>query len=170
MVDTETAGFVDKKPKAWLNLLVCAAVGFVSGGMGFMTMMFLTSEPATDPAKGRQAVEMAQVFLPFGGVSCNIGDGQLNRFLRVTITLQFECPKDDTAKQTEELQKLLDFNKPILTSWLLSYLSDMKMDDIRGAVGQNRLRREIQNQFSTVLFPDGDRQVQNLLFEEFIVQ
>jgi flagellar basal body-associated protein FliL len=170
MAEAVAEEVVEKKPKAWLNLVVCAAIGFVSGGMGFMTMMFLTSSSETEKPGENKVVEMEQVFLPFGGVSCNIGDGQLNRFLKVNMTLQFECPKEDVAKQTVELQQLLDFNKPIVTSWLLSYLSDMKMDDIRGAVGQNRLRREIQNQFSTVLFPDGSRQVENLLFEEFIVQ
>lgn len=169
MAEAETEEVVEKKPKAWLNLVVCAAIGFVSGGMGFMTMMFLTADTEAT-AEGPEKVEMEQIFLSFGGISCNIGEGALNRFLKISITLQFECPKEEVAKQTVELQTLLDFNKPIMTSWLLSYLSDMKMDDIRGAVGQNRLRREIQNHFSTVLFPEGENQIQNLLFEEFIVQ
>ena len=153
-----------KKQKPWLFLVVCAAVGFISGSLGFATMMMLSggvsdaAEPVPEPTE--------TVFVKFGESSCNINDGQLNRFLKVNLTLQFQHHSPDTT----ELEALIDKQKPILKSWLLSYLGDKSMDDIRGAVGQNRLRREIKNHFSEVLFPEGDKQIESLLFEEFIVQ
>jgi flagellar basal body-associated protein FliL len=44
------------------------------------------------------------------------------------------------------------------------------MEDLRGAAGQNRLRREIQDHFNTVLFEDGYDRIREVLFEEFNVQ
>ncbi len=164
--ETTEEEVVEKKPKPLMNLLVAAAVGFVSGSMGFGTMMFLMPGGSSDAADAEVEKETEKTFIPFGTISCNINDGQLNRFLKLTITLQFECE----VPAVPEMEALVEKEKPILTSWLLSYLADMKMDDIRGAVGQNRLRREIQNHFSAVLFPDADNQVEDLLFEEFIVQ
>ena len=46
----------------------------------------------------------------------------------------------------------------------------MSMDDVRGAAGQNRLRREIQNEFNANLYPDGDDRILDILFEEFSIQ
>ena len=162
----EAEEVVEKKPKAWMNLVVCAAIGFISGGLGFGTMFMLTPANTSDAAESEEETVKEKTFIPFGSISCNVNDGQLNRFLKLTITLQFELDPEKVPEMEAQIEK----DKPILTSWLLSYLADMTMTDIRGAVGQNRLRREIQNHFSSVLFPDGDQQVENLLFEEFIVQ
>jgi flagellar basal body-associated protein FliL len=46
----------------------------------------------------------------------------------------------------------------------------MSMEDIRGAAGQNRLRREIHDQFNLVMFPDTEGEIKDVLFEEFNVQ
>ncbi|MCA9228196.1 MAG: flagellar basal body-associated FliL family protein, partial [Planctomycetales bacterium] len=72
--------------------------------------------------------------------------------------------------QADGITKMLEQKKPILKNWLLSYLSDKGMDDIRGRVGQNRLRREIQDHFNTVLFADGYDRIHDVLFDEFNVQ
>ncbi|MFC1758367.1 flagellar basal body-associated protein FliL [Planctomycetota bacterium] len=166
MADEPAEEVVEKKPKPLLNLLVAAVVGFVSGTLGFGTMMILMPSGSSEEGEGEVDKNLEKAFIPFGEISCNVNDGQLNRFLKLAITLQFECE----APRIPELESLVAKEKPILTSWLLSYLADMKMDDIRGAVGQNRLRREIQNHFSAVLFPDADGQIEDLLFEAFIVQ
>lgn len=163
--EADNAQEASQKPKTWLFLLVCAIVGFISGGLGFGTMMFLNPARTSDAAEA-QPEPTETVFVPFGESSCNINDGQLTRFLKVSITLQFQHHSQDIT----ELENLLNKKKPILKSWLLAYLSAQGLDDIRGGVGQNRLRREIKNHFSEVLYPDGEKQIQSLLFEEFIIQ
>ena len=66
--------------------------------------------------------------------------------------------------------ELIEKKKPILKSWLISHLSDKSLDDVRGAAGQNRVRREIHEHFNSVLFPDGFDLITEVVFTEFSVQ
>ena len=110
------------------------------------------------------------IFLPFGepgkdqSVVVNLDEGRMSRYLRIAISLQI--PKS----QEESFKKLIEAKKIVLRNWLLSKISDLDLDDIRGAAGQNRLRREIRDQFNAVLCPDGYDQIYDVLFEEFNVQ
>lgn len=114
--------------------------------------------------------EEETIFLPFGdgdkdaGIVVNLDEGRLTRYLRIAITMQI--PK----ASEEEFKKKLETKKIVLRNWLLSKISDLDLDDIRGAAGQNRLRREIRDQFNSVLCPDGYDQIYDVLFEEFNVQ
>ena len=165
MADEEENEGAPKKSKPLMGIIICAVIGFVSGGLGFAGMTLLMPSASADSEEESDAGK-EDIFIDFGTISCNVNDGQLNRFLKLTISLQFR----ENADKKADLEALIEKEKPILTSWLLSYLADMTMEDIRGAVGQNRLRREIQNHFSAVLYPDADGQIENLLFLEFIVQ
>lgn len=100
----------------------------------------------------------------FGEVIVNLNEGRLNRYLDVSIKLEVN------EKHLEEINAKLASKKPLLTNWLLSYLSDQDMEDVRGAIGQNRLRREIRDQFNTVLFPDGYDRIENVYFVKFAIQ
>ena len=110
------------------------------------------------------------VFLPFGepgkdqSVVVNLDEGRMSRYLRIAISLQIPKSQEETFK------KLIEGKKIVLRNWLLSKISDLDLDDIRGAAGQNRLRREIREQFNAVLCPDGYDQIYDVLFEEFNVQ
>ncbi|MFN9717813.1 MAG: flagellar basal body-associated protein FliL [Planctomycetota bacterium] len=114
--------------------------------------------------------EEETIFLPFAdgekdsGIVVNLDEGRLTRYLRIAITMQI--PK----ASEEEFKKKLETRKIFLRNWLLSKISDLDIDDIRGAAGQNRLRREIRDQFNSVLCPDGYDQIYDVLFEEFNVQ
>ncbi len=114
--------------------------------------------------------EEETVFLPFGepdkdqGIVVTLDEGRMSRYLRVAITLQI--PKSIE----EDFKKTVDSKKILLRNWLLSKMSDLNLDAIRGAAGQNRLRREIRDHFNSVLCPDGYDQIYDVLFEEFNVQ
>ncbi len=172
------------------------AVGVLSAGMGSALPFLLSgqqshaaadteghTETATDTEKkgseksdrkkGKaftMAKEEDTIFLPFGepgkdqSVVVNLDEGRMSRYLRVAITLQI--PK----AQEENFKKQIEAKKIVLRNWLLSKISDLDLDDIRGAAGQNRLRREIREQFNAVLCPDGYDQIYDVLFEEFNVQ
>ena len=108
--------------------------------------------------------EQLPAFVPFGETVVNLDEGRLNRYLRVSITMQVD------QDQADEITKDVEKHRAILKSWLLSYLSDKGMDEIRGAAGQNRLRREIQDHFNSVLSSDTPDRVHDILFEEFNIQ
>lgn len=103
-------------------------------------------------------------FIPFDAVVVNLDEGNLTRYLRVAVALQ-------VAKEKElEIKLKIDEKKAVLKNWLLNQISDKDLEEIRGAAGQNRLRREIRDQFNTVLFPDGFDRIYDVLFDEYNVQ
>lgn len=153
--------------------LAWIAIGLVSGGIGAAVPYVLPQSlrpgatvvaPAAEPANPLEAARTRPAYIDFGEVVVNLDEGRLNRYLRISLTLQV-----DEQQQAEITQKV-EVSRAVLKSWLLSYLSDKDMEEIRGAAGQNRLRREIQDHFNTVLFPDGYDRIHEVLFQEFNIQ
>lgn len=150
-----------------LTWIIVAGVAMLAGAA--VPLSIQTLMPAEEPVRGpeeaaRQALDDEPAFIPFGEVVVNLDDGRLNRYLRLNLTLQVN------AEHVEEVTTLIESRNVLLKNWLLSHLSDKDMDEIRGAVGQNRLRREIRDEFNTVLFPDGYDRIHDVLFVEFNVQ
>ena len=104
------------------------------------------------------------VIVPFETVVANLDEGALTRYLRVAVSLQ--VAKEDEQKITEALEK----KKALLKNWLLNQISDKDLEEARGRAGQNRLRREIRDQFNSVLFPDGYDRIYDVLFDEYNIQ
>ncbi|MCA9066533.1 MAG: flagellar basal body-associated FliL family protein, partial [Planctomycetaceae bacterium] len=159
------------------SVLPWIIVGVLSAGLGSAVPFLLpsgdTKAVEEEPPKPEVAFEMPPeeetVFLPFLGdketdIVVNLNDGRLTRFLTVSITLQI--PKS----QEEEIKKRLTDKKIVLRNWLLSHISDKALDEIRGGSGQNRMRREIRDEFNSVLCPDGIDYIYDILFERFAVQ
>ncbi|MBL8812781.1 MAG: flagellar basal body-associated FliL family protein [Planctomycetaceae bacterium] len=173
------------------------AVGVISAGLGTAVPFLLSSQSHAATGEKEEGGESAEhgtategdshkstkrvkafelpkeeetVFLPFGEpdkdqeVVVNLDEGRMSRYLRIAITMQIPKSKE------EDLKKRVDAKKIVLRNWLLSKISDLNLDDIRGAAGQNRLRREIRDYFNSVLCPDGYDQIYDVLFEEFNVQ
>ena len=147
----------------------------VAGGLGAAVPYFLPAnllpgqghaaeveDVAETPASPAAVIKPA--FILFGEVVVNLDDGRLNRYLDVTITLQV----NDHEK--EEIDAKMKANEAVLKNWLISFLSDQDLEDVRGTIGQNRLRREIRDQFNTMLFPDGYDRIDQILFEKFAIQ
>jgi flagellar basal body-associated protein FliL len=154
-----------RKSGSMKSLLVWGVVGVVSIGGGFATPFAIdhfSGESAIAGTSGTSAAPPALV--EFGEVVVNLNESRLNRYLKLNISLMTD--EASSMQLTERVEK----NKPILKSWLLGHLADKAMDDIRGATGQNQLRREIQNHFNAIMFPEGSQKVHNILFQEFNIQ
>jgi len=149
------------------NLLVLGAVGLIASAAGFAVPLFVTVgaaeknnvEPAHGPLK-----ETGYAFVPFGEVIVNPNEERQLRYLRVKLTLLVDPVNEKQVTDAVARQK------PILKNWLISYLSDKAMKDVTGGAGINRARREIQDQFNTLLFPDGSEKIRDVLVEEFNFQ
>jgi len=179
------------------GLVVWLLAAVVSGGIGFAVPMFLPSgeaQPADPHAEEAAAEEHAAdshggghgggggsghgdshgagapksnstiAFVNFGDIVVNLDEGKLNRYLRLKIMLQV------MTKDEAQVTGAIDTQRVVLKNWLLSYLSDKELADIRGAAGQGMLRREIQEYFNTTLFPDGKDRIYDVLFDEFNIQ
>jgi flagellar protein FliL len=158
------------------SILPWIIVGVLSVGVGSAAPMLLPASDAdvTDGQESEQQYELPKeedtVFIPFGerdkdqSVVVNLSDQRMTRYLRIAVALQIPKSKEI------EIVALLESKKVLLRNWLLSLISDKDLEEIRGAAGQNRMRREIRDHFNDVLFPDGLDQIYDVLFEEFNVQ
>lgn len=155
----QTAPTPPQKKKKHLILL--AVLGVVTAGAGVMAPRFLAStEPASTPKEASPRV----VFLPFGEATVNLAEGQLRRYLRVKIVLSVESP------HKSEVTEATAYRKASLRNWMIAHLSDKTLQDVTGRVSVNRIRREIRDHFNEMLLADGAGHIQEVLFEEFVVQ
>jgi flagellar FliL protein len=157
-------------PKRGKFVLALIVTALVAGGAGATVPMFMKSSHAEKaethaPVSEHEPLTPERTaFVPFGDVTVNLNEGRLNRYLRLKLSLQVD------KTQTEIVTAKVESKKLLLRSWLLSHLSDKDQNEIRGAAGQNMLRREIREQFNELLFDDGHDRVYDVLFEEFNVQ
>lgn len=145
-------------------------VTVLCGGAGVAIPFFIpaTAEVPAEDVPEEEPYELPEpeetAFVPFESVVVNLDEGALTRYLRVAIALQ-------VAKEKElEITEKIEEKKALLKNWLLNQISDKDLEEIRGAAGQNRLRREIRDQFNSVLFPDGYDRIYDVLFDEYNVQ
>lgn len=117
-----------------------------------------------DPKGGDAVPHEGPYFVPFGRIVANINEPLLAKYLSLEITVQTDAENEADVKAAIELRK------PILMTWLAAHIADKTPEDIRGKVGVNRLRREIQDNFNSLLFTDGRERLQDILFEEFHYQ
>ncbi len=116
-------------------------------------------------AKGDEGVvHDGPCFVPFGSIVANVNEPLLAKYLTLEITVQ-TAPEDQ-----QEVEAAIASRKPILMTWLAAHIADKTPEDIRGKVGVNRLRREIQDNFNSLLFTDGRERLQDILFEGFHYQ
>jgi flagellar basal body-associated protein FliL len=103
-------------------------------------------------------------FLDFDTITVNLNENNNSRFIKVTFAIQV------ADSQKLDIEKLLTERKVILINWLNGHLSDKRHAEVKGKMGQSRLRREIHDEFNAVLFDDGVERIQDILFKEFNVQ
>ena len=103
-------------------------------------------------------------YIPFGRIVVNLNEPSLTKYLSLDLTLMADA-KDEAA-----VKSAIEGRMPVLRTWLTSHLADKTMDDVRGKVGINRMRREIQDQFNTLMFDDGRERVGDVLFEEWHIE
>ncbi len=121
------------------------------------------TEEGASATEGKTATGK-RAYVPFGDVVVNLNEERLTRYLRVKLLLVVDMAHE------KEMTELVAKNKPALKNWLISYLSDRSLQDVSGAGGVNKLRREIWREFNAELFPDGTETIQDVFFEEFVVQ
>ena len=146
----------------WLVTIVVAVVAMAAG----FALPRLLSPPTPEAPKKTPLDKGAAkpAIVPFGEIVVNLGEERLTRYLRAKILLVVD------GKEEKNITEHLNKNKAYLKSWLISYLSDLSLQEVSRAVGVNRLRREIRDQFNAMLYPDGQELVLEVLFDEFVVQ
>lgn len=167
MAKAENAPAPAAKKGGMSGLIVVVVVGVLACAGGFAVPLLWDSASHGFAARADHEAEGPagkSVFVTFGEVVVNLAEERLTRYLRVKIILVVD------GSQEKSVSALVQRNRAILKSWLISHLSDKNLSEVSGANGVNRLRREIQDQFNNLLFPDGSEKIRDILFEEFVVQ
>jgi flagellar FliL protein len=150
----------------WPLFLACALVALAAGAA---LPYFFLHAPAQDH-NGTQDGPHARnsltkhAYVPFGELIVNLNEERLTRYLKVKLLLVSD------AREEKALGDLVQKKKPLLRNWLIAHLSDKSLQEISGAAGMNKLRREIWHQFNAELYPDGSEKILDIFFEEFVVQ
>ena len=151
---------VDEPKKSGLvKMLIVVVIGMVIGAGALAIPLVVLAGDGEEPVKVVQPA-----FLNFGEAVTSLGVQHANRYIGVNVTLQVD------EEESVEIQAKIDKRKAVLMNWLLAHLSDKSIEDVSGAAGQNRLRREIQDQFNDLLFDDDMDRIRDVLFEEFKIQ
>jgi flagellar FliL protein len=146
-----------------VGLLVWGLVAIVAAGAGGALPWLLAHH---EPAEKKHAEKetLRPTIVAFDTVVVNLGEERLTRYLRVKPLLVVD------EAEVKEANELLSRQKPFLKSWLIGYLSDQSLLEVSRAIGVNRIRREIRDQFNAILYPDGSERIHEILFDEFWVQ
>lgn len=99
------------------------------------------------------------VYYEFAQITVNLDEPRLSR--HITVALSLAMSKDQTA--------LIEQRLPELKNWLTVYLTGLTLDDLRGPKNLNRIRREVQDNFNHILWPEGKGFIEQVFFKEFHV-
>jgi flagellar protein FliL len=146
--------------KGWLVLVLVAVAA--AGGGAALPWVLLHEPHAEKAAPEKDAKKTA--LIPFGDAVVNLGEERLTRYLRIKIILVVYHIHEKTVTN------MLQDQKAFLKNWLISYLSDQSIQEVSRAAGVNRIRREVRDQFNAMLFADGSEKINDVLFDEFVVQ
>ena len=98
-------------------------------------------------------------------VVANLDEPGVTRYVRVTVTLEMS-----PEMSREKGEGYLEERKMILRDWLTTYFAGLSLEDVRGSRNLEKIKRQVQDQFNEILFPNGSPYVRRVLFKEFAVQ
>jgi flagellar basal body-associated protein FliL len=161
-------------------MLAAVVVGTLSGGFALSQLLGgKDSEcPAASSAAETASEQNFDEFLSKNGknqpawiydglepVVSNLDEPGVTRYVRVSVSLEMS-PEMDRAKGEPYLEE----RKLLLRDWLTTYFAGLSLEDVRGSRNLEKIKRQIQDQFNEILFPNSRPYVQRVLFREFAVQ
>jgi flagellar basal body-associated protein FliL len=160
-----------------LRLLMPVGIAVLAGAGGYLASRMGTPAPIRAEGAGADAsqegsasadapsladVEIA--YFDLEPIVVNLNDPRQTRYLRVS--LRFATSKDDHSA----FVKIIEKRTPELRNWLIVYLADLSLEDIRGAMNLNRVRREIRDSINDRLWPEGRPLIGEVLLKEWVIQ
>ena len=121
------------------------------------------AKPTPDPDKSPQGDE-EQTHFDLEPIVVNLNEPQVTRYLRVIFSFAIASGDYTTAMITIEKKK------HEMNNWLIVYLSDLSIEEVRGAKNINRVRREIQDSLNDRLWSGKRPLIVGVSLKEWIVQ
>lgn len=152
------------KKRGKLPLIVVAVV-CIGGGAALPMVVAIPGFSASKAeAKPKKADDLHSVSVPFSDVVVNLAEERMTRYLRLKLALKVD------AEDEKAVTALVAKHKITMKSRIISHLAGKSLKDVSGTVGVNKLQREILEKFEDILYPDGHSKLQDVLFEEYVVQ
>jgi len=153
-----------------VGILALVATLAVAAVVGLGLAVWLTGGkiPLVTRPEGQERIrdkESLYGYVAFGPVLVNLAEGRLTRYLKISISLQVKKKSTETVKQI-----VTDSRKAVFRNWLIIYLSDLALEDVKGSSAVNRLRSDIVKGFNALLSKYCEARVEDVLFEEFSIQ
>ncbi len=153
--------------KLWIVLAIAL---LMAGAGGVVAARYIVQDDSAAEKNGAEEKKEAQKkddfsYVRFGSVVVNLAEGRLTRYLKVKIALKL--PKGSAPK----VKKIIESGrKAVYTNWLITYLSGLRLEQVKGSDAIRRLRGKIKVGFNEILQREKDIQIKAVLFEEFNVQ
>jgi len=156
---TPKGGLNGKKLVLFIILPVLLLIGGVAGAYfaGLLDPLLGRHEAAAETAPKLVAPQTVFFDLPQMLVNLNTG-GRKNNYLKIAISLELTSQEDSV-----ELQNLL----PRVVDNFQVYLRELRVEDLRGSAGVQRLREELLMRVNNAVHPI---EVRDVLFKEMLVQ
>ncbi|MBT3198279.1 MAG: hypothetical protein HN350_00015 [Phycisphaerales bacterium] len=162
-------GIMDKLLAILLPLgviVLFAGAGYFASGLTAPAQVEAQEEVEPSEPEKTPPVDSDQgyVYFDLEPIITNLNEPQATRYIKVIFSLgSLEEDKAEVeaaiAKKTHELK-----------NHLLIYLSNLSLNDVRGAKNINRVRREVQDSINERLWPSGRPMIANVSLKDWIVQ
>ena len=157
---TPKAGLNGKKLVLFIILPILLLIGGAAGAYfaGLLDPIMGATEPEAEKVEIAPVDTRAVFFdLPQMLVNLNTG-GRKNNYLKISISLEL-TQETDRAELTNLLPRVVD-NFQV-------YLRELRVEDLRGSAGVQRLREELLMRVNAAVHPI---EVRDVLFKEMLVQ
>jgi flagellar basal body-associated protein FliL len=133
-------------------IVVFAAAGYFASGLGGPAEAGGAQEaesPTTQPSKAYGEDDPDQTHYDLEPIVINLNEPQVTRYLRVIFSLAIN-DDDYSAAEADIIKKSHEMN-----NYLIIYLSNLSLEEVRGKKNINRVRREVQDSLNDRLWPGG---------------
>jgi flagellar basal body-associated protein FliL len=148
-------------------IVVFATAGYFASGFGGPVEAGGaqdTEAATTQPAKASSEEDPDQTHYDLEPIIINLNEPQATRYLRVIFSLAINDDDYSTA-EAAIIKKSYKIN-----NYLLIYLSNLSLEEVRGAKNINRVRREVQDSLNDRLWPGEKPLIASVSLKEWIVQ
>jgi flagellar basal body-associated protein FliL len=172
--DPEKASNLSMITKMVVAIIICSAAGVGLGqfAAGYHLHRLEQRSKENAPQKGESQIfdvsaDRKGWYYALEPVEANLDKPDkrgMKYFVRARLTLEVG-PGTDPKKAAD----LLDLKKTLMENWLITYLSGLAIEEIKGGKNLKCIQTRILEAFNEILFPDSKPQVAHILFNEFVI-
>ena len=146
------------------NIIILVVLLVVLGGGAFAGIKMMAKSSKKDPRKKEEAShekKKENYIYTFKPLITNISGTNASRFLKVTVSVQFE---------DKELEKVFDEKNAIFLDAMNSIFSSLTLEQATEITQRETLKRDIRDKINDILAEVRKPQVKNIFFNEYICQ